>query len=87
MEIVENSLTVLQLAEPDLKRADPAWSTEQTCQWMDEHSFDAAPLDEPEPYRFVGASWLGPNGDPVVGQARLIDATLLVSSDLAILGR
>lgn len=84
MEIVENSLTVLQLAELDLKRADPAWSAEQTCQWMHKHGFDAAPLDEPEPYRFVGASWLEPNGDPVIEQARLIDATLLVSSDLGL---
>jgi len=84
MEIVENSLTVLQLAELDLKRADPARSAEQTCQWMHKHGFDAAPLDEPESYRFVGASWLEPNGDPVVGQARLIDATLLVSSDLGL---
>ena len=84
MEIVENSLTVLQLAELDLKRADLAWSAEQTCQWMHENSFDAAPLDEPDPYRFVGASWLESNGAPVIGQARLIDATLLVSSDLGL---
>jgi hypothetical protein len=84
MEIVENSLTVLQLAELDLKRADPARSAEQTCQWMHKNGFDAAPLDEPEPYRFVGASWLEPNGDAVIGQARVIDATLLVSSDLGL---
>ena len=84
MEIVENSLTVLQLAELDLKRADPARSAGQTCQWMHKNGFDAAPLDEPEPYRFVGASWLEPNGDPVIGQARVIDATLLVSSDLGL---
>jgi hypothetical protein len=51
---------------------------------MVEHGFDAAPLDEPEPHRFVGASWLERNGDPVVGQARPIDATLLVSSDLGL---
>ena len=84
MEIVQNSLTVLQLAELDLKRADPAWSAEQTHQWMRQHGFDAAPLDEPEPHRFVGFSWLQPNGNPVVGQARPIDATLLVSSDLGL---
>jgi hypothetical protein len=84
MEIVENSLTVLQLAELDLKQADPTQSAEQTCQWMHKHGFDAAPLDEPEPYRFVGASWLEPNGDPVIRQARVIDATLLVSSDLGL---
>jgi hypothetical protein len=84
MEIVENSFTVLQLAELDLKRADPAWSAEQTLRWMREHGFDAAPLDEPESYSFVGASWLKRTGDPVVRQARRIDATLLVSSDLSI---
>lgn len=84
MEIVENSLTVLQLAELDLKRADPAWPTEQAHQWMLRHGFDAAPLDEPEPHRFVGASWLEPDGDPVAGQARAIDVTLLVSSNLGL---
>jgi hypothetical protein len=84
MEIVETSLTVLQLAELDLKGADPAWSAEQTLQWMHQHGFDAAPLDELEPHRFIGASWLEPNSDPVIDQARPIDATLLVSSDLGL---
>lgn len=84
MEIVKSSLTVLQLAELDLKLADPAWSAQQTQQWMHRHGFDAAPIDEPEPHRFVAASWLVPNGDPVVLQARPIDATLLVSSDLGL---
>ncbi len=51
---------------------------------MHRHGFDAAPIDEPEPHRFVAASWLVPNGDPVVLQARPIDATLLVSSDLGL---
>jgi hypothetical protein len=84
MQIVERSLTVLQLAELDLKPANPAWSAEQTYQWMRQHGFDAAPLDEPEPYRFVGTSWLEPNGDPVALQARPIDATVLVASDLGL---
>ena len=84
MDIVKYSLTVLQLAELDLKRADPAWSADQTHQWLRQHGFDAAPLDEPEPHRFIGASWLEPNGDPIAGQARPIDATLLVSSDLGL---
>jgi hypothetical protein len=34
--------------------------------------------------RFVGAPWLEPKDDPVVEQARSIDATLLVSSDLGL---
>jgi hypothetical protein len=84
MEIVENSLTVLQLAETGLKRADPAWSADQTHRWMRQHGFDAAPVDEPEPHRFIGVSWLEPNGEPVVRQARPIDVTLLVSSDLGL---
>jgi hypothetical protein len=84
MEIVENSLTVVQLAELDLKRADPVWSADQTHQWMLRRGFDAAPLDEQEPHRFIGVSWLEPNDDPVVEQARPIDATLLVSSDLGL---
>lgn len=84
MEIVQNSLTVLQLAEMDLKRADPEWSAYQTHEWMRQHGFDAAPVDEPEPHRFIGVSWLEPNGEPVVRQARPIDATLLVSTDLGL---
>jgi hypothetical protein len=51
---------------------------------MCQHGFDAAPLDELEAHRFVGASWLEPNGDPVATQARPIDASVLVSSDLGL---
>jgi hypothetical protein len=72
MNIVENSLTVLQLAELVLERASLAWSAKQASEWMRQRGFDAAPLDEPELYRFVGASWLEPNDDPVAGQARLV---------------
>jgi hypothetical protein len=84
MGLVESSLTVMQLAELDLKRVDPGWPAEQAHRWMRKNGFDAAPLDEPEPHRFVGASWLEPNGDPVAGQARPINATLLVASDLGL---
>ena len=84
MEIAEKSLTVLQLAELDVLRANPVWPTNHALQWMHQHGFDAAPLDDPKPYRFIGASWLEPNDHPIFRQARPIDVTLLVSSDLSL---
>jgi hypothetical protein len=51
---------------------------------MQQNGFDAAPIDEPEAHQFVSAAWLQPDAEPVVRQARPIDATLLVSSDLGL---
>ena len=84
MEIAERSLTVLQLAELDVKRADPAWRANYALQWMRQSGYDAAPVDDAEPHTFVGAAWLKPDDHPIVRQARPIDATLLVSSDLGL---
>jgi len=84
MEIAEHSLTVLQLAELDVKRADPAWQAKYALQWMQQSGYDAAPVDDAEPHTFVGVAWLKPDDHPIVRQARPIDATLLVSSDLGL---
>lgn len=84
MEIAEHSLTVLQLAELDVKRADPAWQANYALRWMEQSGYDAAPVDDAEPHRFVGRAWLKPDDHPIVRQARPIDATLLVSSDLGL---
>jgi len=51
---------------------------------MQEHGFDAAPIDDPEPHRIVVAQSLRPLDDPVVLQAQPLDAALLVSSDLCL---
>lgn len=83
MEIAQGSLTVLQLAELDVKRADPAWRASYAQQWLHQGGYDAAPIDDKEPYRFIGA-WLEPDDRLVTRQARPIDATLLVSSDLGL---
>jgi hypothetical protein len=84
MEIAEHSLTVLQLAELDVKRADPAWQANYALQWMEQSGYDAAPVDDAEPHRFIDRAWLKPDDHPIVRQARPIDATLLVSSDLGL---
>ena len=75
-------MRVTELAETDLQWAKPDWTAKQTLHWMQEHGFDAAPIDDPEPYRVVVAQALQPLDDPVAVQALPLDAALLVSSDL-----
>ena len=84
LQMAEDSLRVTELAETDLQWAKPEWSARQTLDWMHEHSFDAAPIDDPEPYRVVVAKQLRPSDASVVLQARPLDAALLVSSDLSL---
>lgn len=84
LQIAENSLRVTELAESDLQWAQPGWTAERTLHWMQEHGFDAAPIDDPETHRVVVARSLQPNDDPVGLQARPLDAALLVSSDLSL---
>jgi hypothetical protein len=84
LQIVEGALTVTQLAELDLKFADPMWAADRTLAWMRDNSFDAAPLREPEVHRVVIAESLEPNERPVADQAAVLDAPLLVSGDLSI---
>jgi hypothetical protein len=84
LQIAEDSLHVTELAETNLQRAQPHWTARRTLDWMHEHGFDAAPIDDPEPYRVVIAQSLQPVDDPVVLQAQPLDATLLVSSDLCL---
>lgn len=82
LQIAENSLRVTELAETDLQWAKPDWTARQALHWMQDHGFDAAPIDDPEPYRVVVAQSLRPLDDPVALQAQSLDASLLVSSDL-----
>jgi hypothetical protein len=84
LQIAEDSLHVTELAETDLQWAKPDWTAKQALQWMLEHGFDAAPIDDPEPYRVVVAQSRRPLDDPVALQAQPLDATLLVSSDLCL---
>jgi hypothetical protein len=84
LRIVEESLTVRHLAALDLKMADPEWTARRAYDWMRENTFDAAPLDESEPYRVIIADELEPDDLPVLEQARLIDSTMLVSADLSL---
>ena len=51
---------------------------------MQDRGFDAAPIDDPEPYRVVVAQSLRPINHPVSLQAQPLDAALLVSSDLSL---
>jgi hypothetical protein len=84
LQIAENSLHVTELAETNLQRAKPDWTARQALEWMQENGFDAAPVDDLEPYRVVVAQSLRPLDDPVVLQAQPLDAALLVSSDLCL---
>ena len=54
LQIAEQSLTVVHLAELDLQRADGSWPADRTLRWMQQNGFDAAPIDEPEAHQFVG---------------------------------
>lgn len=83
-QIAESALSVTQLAELSLKWVSLDSTGRQTLEWMRSNGFDAAPLDEPEPYRYVAADWLDANDLPVVRQAQQIDARLLVSADLSL---
>jgi hypothetical protein len=84
LHIAENSLRVTELAESDLQRVQPDWTAGRTLYWMQEHGFDAAPIDDLETHRVVVAHSLQPNDDPVALQAQPLDAALLVSSDLSL---
>ena len=84
LRIVEESLTVTHLAALDLEMADPEWTALRARDWLRENSFDAAPLDEPEPHQVVIADELEPGDRPVREQARSIDSTMLVSADLSL---
>jgi hypothetical protein len=84
LQIAENSLSVTELAETDLQWVNPEWTAKQTLDWMHEHGFDAAPIDDPEPRRVVVAGQLSPSDESVALQARPLDAALLVSSDLSL---
>lgn len=84
LQMAETSLRVTELAETHLKWASSAWTARETRIWMDEQGFDAAPVDDPQPRRVVVADSLEPSSQPVVLQARPLDATLLVSSDLSL---
>ena len=84
LKIAEDLLRVTELTETDLQWAKPDWTAKQALHWMLEHGFDAAPIDDPEPYRVVVAKSLRPVDDPVALQAQPLDAALLVSSDLCL---
>jgi len=84
LQIAENSLHVTELAETDLQWAKPDWTARQVLHWMQERGFDAAPIDDAEPYRVVVAHSLRPLDAPIALQAQPLDATLLVSSDLCL---
>jgi hypothetical protein len=84
IEIAEHSLTVLQLAELDLQWANPFEPARSVLAWMRRNEFDAAPVIDSDPYSYIGAEWLEPDGRPVKEHARPIDSSTLVSADLGL---
>lgn len=84
IEIAERSLTVFQLAELNLWWADAAQSARSAHEWMDEHGFDAAPVNDAGMYRFIEAGPSLLDDRPVIEHAQLVDSRLLVSADLGL---
>jgi hypothetical protein len=83
LRIVENSLTVRDIAVTELWYVDPSWPAEQARQEMLERGFDAAPLRERQPHRYVEPDWLT-EGVSLEEVARPIDAGGLVTADLGL---
>jgi hypothetical protein len=82
IEIAERSLTVLQLAELNLQWASPSWSASYAHEWLETNEFDAAPVENEDPYLFIERGKTA--GDSVIKCARSIDSSRLVSADLGL---
>jgi hypothetical protein len=81
LPIIETSLTVVHLAESDLQYLDPAQHVAAARDWMSRKGFDAAPVREPRPHRYVALAELTGKSGTVEEVAVAIDARLLVAAD------
>jgi len=84
LDISENSLSVLYLAETDLMYIEPSWSVGQAREWLRSNGFDAAPLAEVKPHRFFSVGVDADDELPVSDVALSIDAARLVTSTLGL---
>lgn len=72
------------IAEHDLQFVEPRWSVHEARRWLVSKGFDAAPLREPEPHRFIQLRGLKSRSGTVRDVARPIDAPRIVTSNLGL---
>jgi hypothetical protein len=84
LDIAENSLSVLHVAENHLQFVDPSWPLERATTWLTEKGFDAAPLEEEVPHRYVSLQHHSEPGALVGQVASPLDPRRLVSSSLGL---
>jgi hypothetical protein len=84
VDIAENSLSVLYLAETYLEYIEHSWSVGKAREWLASNGFDAAPLADAKPHRFFSVN-VEADADELVGDVALpIDAARLVTSSLGL---
>jgi hypothetical protein len=81
LPIIETSLTVVHLAEADLQFLDPGQPAASARDWMSRKGFDAAPIRELRPYRYVGLADLTGKSGTVGDVAIPIDPRLVVAAN------
>lgn len=84
VEIAENSLNVLYLAETNLQYIDSSWTVGEAREWLEMNGFDAAPIAEEKPHRFFALDVEANDDDPLPEVALPIDAARLVTSSLGL---
>lgn len=84
LRIAEESLSVLYVAEVALEYADPDMTVRDVKRWLRTNGFDAAPLAEPSPHRFIALEGDEPSAARVGDVARPIDAAVLATSTLSL---
>ena len=84
VDIAENSLSVLYVAETALDYIEPSWSVGRAREWLASNGFDAAPVAEAKPHRFLSVDQEVDDERPVADVALPIDAAHLVTSTLGL---
>lgn len=80
--MAERSLSVIHLATTDLWWADPAAPARALLFEMEQRGFDAAPIREDPPSRFVDLAGLKDSSGTASDVARPIDISLLITAEM-----
>jgi len=84
VDIAENSLSVLYLAETSLEYVEHSWPVSRAREWLASNGFDAAPLADAKPRRFFSVDVEADDDELVADVALPIDAARLVTSTLGL---
>ncbi len=84
LRISEETLNVTYLAETDLRYIEPTMTVGDAKRWLVGQGFDAAPVREPRPHRFIAFEGDAPTSARVDEVARVIDADHLATSTLSL---